>query len=143
MIPKEPSAGGGGRRTRTGAVVAAVLTAAALTAGATGCQDVSAKTAGRVELCARIVGKTFTNPFPDDVEKTKKQIRERADELDSMAAQASDEKLRTAIKETARKMRAAEVKGKGSSRTVVGYLADQNELLEDLRNTCLNRDDYK
>ncbi|CAM5606295.1 Lipoprotein OS=Streptomyces rimosus subsp. rimosus (strain ATCC / DSM 40260 / JCM 4667/ NRRL 2234) OX=1265868 GN=SRIM_031050 PE=4 SV=1 [Streptomyces rimosus subsp. rimosus] len=144
MIPKEPSAGGGGRRrTRTGAVAAAVLAAAALTVGAGGCQDVGAKTANRVELCARIVGKTFTNPFPDDVEKTKKEIRERADELDSMAGQASDEKLRTAIKETARKMRGAEVKGKGSSRTVIGYIADQNALLEDLRKTCLNRDDYK
>ncbi|KWT59703.1 hypothetical protein ADL21_22785 [Streptomyces albus subsp. albus] len=121
----------------------AVLAAVALTVGAGGCQDVSTKTANRVELCARIVGKTLTNPFPDDVEKTKKEIRERADELDSMAGQASDEKLRTAIRETARKMRSVEVKGEGASRTGIGYVSDQNALLEDLRKTCLNRDDYK
>ncbi|WP_159394020.1 hypothetical protein [Streptomyces sp. NRRL F-5755] len=59
------------------------------------------------------MGKALTNPFPDDVEKTKKEIRERADELDSMVGQASDEKLRTAVAETARKMRSVEVEGRG------------------------------
>ncbi|MEU8783854.1 hypothetical protein [Streptomyces sp. NPDC048637] len=143
MTPKEPGTGARGRRERAGAVVAAVITAAALTVGITGCNDVSAKTADRVELCARVVGKTFNNPFPDDAEKTKKQVRERADELDDMAEQAPDEKLREAIKSTAEKMRNAEIKGKGSSRTVIGYISDQNDRLKDLRNTCLNRNDYK
>ncbi|MGW7574661.1 hypothetical protein [Streptomyces sp. NPDC054765] len=143
MTPHEPGVGAGRRRKRAGTVGAAVITAAALTVGITGCNDVSAKTADRVELCARIVGKTFNNPFPDDVEKTKKEIRERADELDDMAKQAPDEKLRKAIESTAEKMRNAEVKGKGSSRTVIGYISDQNDRLKDLRNTCLNHDDYK
>ncbi|WP_411145493.1 hypothetical protein [Streptomyces sp. x-80] len=115
---------------------------AALTAGLAGCHDVSAKTADRVELCAKIVGKTFTNPFPDDANKTEQDVRKRADELDEMAKEAPDEKLRQAIESTAEKMRHAEVKGKGTSRTALGYLSEQNDRLKDLRHTCLNRDDY-
>ncbi|MFH8554449.1 hypothetical protein ACH4FE_12650 [Streptomyces celluloflavus] len=143
MTPKESGPVARRRRERAGAVVAAVITAAALTVGLAGCRDVSAKTADRVELCAKIVGKTFTNPFPDDAEKTKRDIRKRADELDEMAKEAPDEKLRQAIESTAEKMRSAEVKGKGTSRTVLGYISEQNDRLKDLHHTCLNRDDYK
>ncbi|MFE9116188.1 hypothetical protein [Streptomyces sp. NPDC007172] len=100
-----------------------------------------AKTADRVEVCARVLGLSFFNPFPDDAAKARKDVRERADKLDELAGQAPDGDLRNAIESTARSLRQAEPMDSGA-RTVLGYLTEQNDRLRELRKTCTDTKKY-
>ncbi|MFI0976453.1 hypothetical protein ACH4SP_05440 [Streptomyces sp. NPDC021093] len=131
----------GARRGRhVGAVAVAMSAITALLVGASAC-DPGQEALDRTEMCVKIVKITLFNPFPEDAAKAKRDVQERAEELDRLTASAPDEKLRKAIESTADSLRTAEPKDSGA-RTVVGYLTEQNERLKELRNTCLNANDF-
>lgn len=141
MYPMRRSHGAEPGRRRSRTVVLTLAAVLLVGAGTSACQ-VSTKAADRIELCAKIFGKTFTDPFPDNVEEARKKMRDRADELDGLAKQAGDDKLRNAIQSTADKMRNADIREKGAVRTVVGYIGEQNDRIKELRQTCLDHHDY-
>jgi alkyl sulfatase BDS1-like metallo-beta-lactamase superfamily hydrolase len=103
--------------------------------------DSTQKAADRGELCAKVVKLALFNPFPSDAEKAERDVRKRADELDRLSDDATDDTLRKAIETTADSLREARPKDHGP-RTVVGYLKDQNDRLTDLRKTCLDYKDF-
>ncbi|WP_159043371.1 hypothetical protein [Streptomyces sp. NBRC 110028] len=115
------------------AVGAMILTTAAC--------DSTQKAADRGELCVKIVKLTLFNPFPKDAEKAERDVQKRADELDRLGDDATDDTLRKVIESTADSLREAKPKDHGP-RTVVGYLKEQNDRLSDLRKTCLDSKDF-
>ncbi|MEU3569779.1 hypothetical protein AB0E96_15320 [Kitasatospora sp. NPDC036755] len=114
-----------------------------LALGSTACKAVSdtKATADRVEVCSRVLGLTLFNPFPDDTDKARKDVRERADKLDELVKKAPDDDLRKAIESTAKSLREAEPKDH-DVRTVIGYLAEQNDRLKELQKTCTDSKKY-
>lgn len=79
MYPMRRSHGAEPGRRRSRTVVLTLAAVLLVGAGTSACQ-VSTKAADRIELCAKIFGKTFTDPFPDNVEEARKKMRDRADE---------------------------------------------------------------
>ncbi|ARF78346.1 hypothetical protein ACIG0C_11170 [Kitasatospora aureofaciens] len=124
---------------RRAALCLAAVTVLAL--GATACKVDTQTTADRVEVCSRVLGLTLFDPFPNDADKARKDVRERADKLDELAKIAPDDDLRKAVETTAKSLRDAQPKDHGA-RTVVDYLAEQNDRLRDLRKTCTDSKKY-
>nr|QUJ09155.1 Lon8 [Streptomyces sp.] len=123
-----------------GAAMLSVSVVGALVLTTAAC-DSTQKAADRGELCVKIVKLALFNPFPSDAEKAERDVRKRADELDRLGDDATDDTLRKVIESTADSLREARPKDHGP-RTVVGYLKEQNERLSGLRKTCLDYKDF-
>ena len=123
-----------------GAAMLSVSVVGALVLTTAAC-DSTQKAADRGELCVKVMKLALFNPFPSDAEKAERDVKKRADELDRLGDDATDDTLRKVIESTADSLREARPKDHGP-RTVVGYLKEQNERLTDLRKTCLDYKDF-